>query len=186
MFLTQISPRQGLLRTREFTLAEIEHFVHPEHKSHSKFSDVAKLELLMFPREEQEKPGQFAKRLCLGEAVAKVSVFVIIFAYLLFDKKKKLILISTTENVLGHVNSETLGFFIGRVYLFLIRLGIDKERLRFRHHLANEMAHYATDCWDAEIECSYGWIECVGIADRSDYDLRAHSVRNSPFTTRYM
>ncbi|CAA0255029.1 unnamed protein product [Arabidopsis thaliana] len=74
--------------------------------------------------------------------------------------------------------SETLGYFIGRVYLFLIRLGIDKERLRFRHHLANEMAHYATDCWDAEIECSYGWIECVGIADRSDYDLRAHSEKS--------
>ena len=39
------------------------------------------------------------------------------------------------------------------------------------------MAHYAADCWDAEIECSYGWIECVGIADRSAYDLHAHTVR---------
>lgn len=59
----------------------------------------------------------------------------------------------------------------------MTRLGIDKDRLRFRQHLANEMAHYAADCWDAEIECSYGWIECVGIADRSAYDLRAHTVR---------
>jgi glycyl-tRNA synthetase len=74
------------------------------------------------------------------------------------------------------VNNETLGYFIGRVYLFLTHLGIDKDRLRFRQHLPNEMAHYAADCWDAEIECSYGWIECVGIADRSAYDLRAHSV----------
>ncbi|KAJ3201585.1 Glycine--tRNA ligase 1, mitochondrial [Entophlyctis luteolus] len=41
--------------------------------------------------------------------------------------------------------------------------------------MANEMAHYATDCWDAEIESSYGWIECVGCADRSAYDLTAHS-----------
>lgn len=78
--------------------------------------------------------------------------------------------------VQGIVNNETLGYFIGRVYLFLTRLGIDKERLRFRQHLANEMAHYAADCWDAEIECSYGWIECVGIADRSAYDLLAHTV----------
>jgi glycyl-tRNA synthetase (class II) len=76
----------------------------------------------------------------------------------------------------GTVNNETLGYFIGRVYLFLTRLGIDKSRLRFRQHLPNEMAHYAADCWDAEIECSYGWIECVGIADRSAYDLKAHSV----------
>lgn len=74
------------------------------------------------------------------------------------------------------MNNETLGYFIGRVYLFLTGLGIDKERLRFRQHLANEMAHYATDCWDAEIECTHGWIECVGIADRSAYDLKAHTV----------
>lgn len=45
------------------------------------------------------------------------------------------------------------------------------------------MAHYAEDCWDAEIESSYGWIECVGIADRSAYDLRAHSVRFYPQLT---
>lgn len=36
------------------------------------------------------------------------------------------------------------------------------------------MAHYATDCWDLEVMCSFGWIECVGLADRSAYDLTAH------------
>jgi len=29
------------------------------------------------------------------------------------------------------------------------------------------MAHYACDCWDAEIKTFYGWVECVGHADRS-------------------
>lgn len=38
------------------------------------------------------------------------------------------------------------------------------------------MAHYAADCWDAEIELSYGWIECVGIANRTDFDLTRHSL----------
>ncbi|KAH9698299.1 glycine--tRNA ligase 1 [Citrus sinensis] len=147
-FRNEISPRQGLLRVREFTLAEIEHFVDPQDKSHAKFSEVANLEFLMFPREEQMS-GKSAKRIPLGEAVSK-----------------------------GIVNNETLGYFIGRVYLFLTCLGIDKERLRFRQHLANEMAHYAADCWDAEIECSYGWIECVGIADRSAYDLHAHTEKS--------
>ncbi|XP_010250511.1 PREDICTED: glycine--tRNA ligase, mitochondrial 1-like [Nelumbo nucifera] len=147
-FRNEISPRQGLLRVREFTLAEIEHFVDPDEKSHPKFDDVANLEFLMFPREGQTS-GQSAKKIHIGEAVSK-----------------------------GIVNNETLGYFIGRVYLFLTYLGIDKERLRFRQHLANEMAHYAADCWDAEIECSYGWIECVGIADRSAYDLKAHSEKS--------
>ncbi|KVI04113.1 glycine--tRNA ligase, mitochondrial 1-like [Cynara cardunculus var. scolymus] len=147
-FRNEISPRQGLLRVREFTLAEIEHFVDPDDKSHPKYSEVANLKFLMFPRDEQMS-GQSAKRLCLGDAVSR-----------------------------GIVNNQTLAYFIGRVYLFLTRLGIDEERLRFRQHLPNEMAHYAADCWDAEIESSYGWIECVGIADRSAYDLRAHTDKS--------
>ncbi|KAI9157712.1 hypothetical protein LWI28_026762 [Acer negundo] len=147
-FRNEISPRQGLLRVREFTLAEIEHFVDPEDKSHPKYSEVVNLEFLMFPREEQMS-GQSARNIPLGEAVSK-----------------------------GIVNNQTLGYFIGRVYLFLTRLGIDKKRLRFRQHLANEMAHYAADCWDAEIESSYGWIECVGIADRSAFDLKAHTDKS--------
>lgn len=37
------------------------------------------------------------------------------------------------------------------------------------------MAHYAKDCWDAEIETSYGWIEIAGHADRSCFDLTRHA-----------
>jgi len=70
----QISPRQGLLRVREFTLAEIEHFVDPEDKSHPKFVDVADLEFLMFPRELQLS-GESAKLMKLGDAVSKVCIF---------------------------------------------------------------------------------------------------------------
>ncbi|XP_064958526.1 glycine--tRNA ligase, mitochondrial 1-like isoform X2 [Musa acuminata AAA Group] len=69
-FRNEISPRQGLLRVREFTLAEIEHFVDPDDKSHPKFVDVANLEFLMFPREEQ-LAGKSAKPMILGEAVLK-------------------------------------------------------------------------------------------------------------------
>ena len=69
----QISPRQGLLRVREFTLAEIEHFVDPADKAHPKFSEVAKLEFLMFPREDQVS-GRSARRIPIGEAVAQVSL----------------------------------------------------------------------------------------------------------------
>jgi glycyl-tRNA synthetase len=37
------------------------------------------------------------------------------------------------------------------------------------------MAHYASDCWDAEVETSFGWIEVAGHADRSCFDLTKHS-----------
>jgi glycyl-tRNA synthetase len=36
---------------------------------------------------------------------------------------------------------------------------------------------HSQDCWDFEIQSSYGWIECVGCADRSAYDLTVHSVK---------
>jgi len=59
--------------------------------------------------------------------------------------------------------------------LFLVHMGVDPNRLRFRQHMSNEMAHYACDCWDAEMLTSYGWIECVGCADRSAFDLSQHT-----------
>ncbi|KAK3421504.1 hypothetical protein EUGRSUZ_G02153 [Eucalyptus grandis] len=138
----------GFYRFRKFILAEIEHFVDPEDKSHPKFSRVADLELFMLSREQQIS-GQAAIKTRLGEAVSK-----------------------------GTVNNETLGYFIGRVYLFLTHLGIDKDRLRFRQRLANEMALCGAHCWDAEIECSYGWIECVLTSDGSTYEFQSSTVRN--------
>jgi glycyl-tRNA synthetase len=64
----------------------------------------------------------------------------------------------------GTIANETLAYFIGRTALFLLKAGIKMEHLRFRQHLPTEMAHYACDCWDAEIEVSTGWMETVGIA----------------------
>ncbi len=42
------------------------------------------------------------------------------------------------------------------------------------HLLTNPRTHppiEPQDCWDFEVECSYGWVECAGLADRSAYDL---------------
>ena len=55
----------------------------------------------------------------------------------------------------GLVANETLGYYIGRIYLFLVRVGVSPRWLRFRQHMGNEMAHYAKDCWDAECKTSY-------------------------------
>lgn len=53
------------------------------------------------------------------------------------------------------INNSVLGYFIGRIYLYLTKVGIAKDKLRFRQHMDNEMAHYACDCWDAEAKTSY-------------------------------
>jgi glycyl-tRNA synthetase len=83
----------------------------------------------------------------------------------------------------GVINNETLGYFIARVASFLVAVGIHSTHIRFRQHLDTEMAHYASDCWDAEIYTSYGWVEMVGIADRACFDLEQHSKATNTLMT---
>ncbi|XP_075906428.1 glycine--tRNA ligase [Nelusetta ayraudi] len=144
-FRNEISPRSGLIRVREFTMAEIEHFVDPNEKVHPKFSSVADLDITLYSSKAQTS-GQSAHIMRLGDAVEQ-----------------------------GVINNSVLGYFIGRIYLYLTKVGVAKDKLRFRQHMDNEMAHYACDCWDAETKTSYGWIEIVGCADRSCFDLKCHA-----------
>ncbi|MBI4577410.1 MAG: glycine--tRNA ligase, partial [Planctomycetes bacterium] len=55
------------------------------------------------------------------------------------------------------------------------RYARDPEAFRLRPHEANELAHYADACYDAEYRYPWGWDELEGIASRTDYDLRKHS-----------
>lgn len=41
----------------------------------------------------------------------------------------------------GVINNSVLGYFIGRIYLYLIKVGLSKNKVRFRQHMENEMAH---------------------------------------------
>lgn len=156
-YRNEISPRSGLLRVREFLMAEIEHFVDPEsNKSHERFSEIAEIELPFLDKKTQLSRQMSISSMPIGKAV-----------------ETKL------------VDNETLGYFLARVYLFLLKIGVNPQKLRFRQHLDNEMAHYACDCWDAELLTSYGWIECVGCADRSAYDLTVHSRETgTPLTVK--
>jgi glycyl-tRNA synthetase len=74
----------------------------------------------------------------------------------------------------GIIKKKVLGYFIALTQKFLVDVGVDPDRLRFRQHLQDEMAHYAADCWDAEAETGFGWVEVVGVADRTCYDLEGH------------
>lgn len=71
-FRNEISPKSGLLRVREFTMAEIEHFFDPRNKSHAKFPDVANTEITLYSASNQMN-YESSKRMSIGEAVEKVS-----------------------------------------------------------------------------------------------------------------
>ena len=54
-------------------------------------------------------------------------------------------------------------------------LGLSPERLRFRDHDPDELAHYAAATADIEYQLPIGWKELEGVACRSDFDLKSHS-----------
>lgn len=125
-FRNEISPRSGLLRVREFEMAEIEHFVDPAEKSNfHKFSNVSDLKVNLYSADDQMN-GRPIREISIGDAVRA-----------------------------GTIANETLGYYIGRIFLYLDRVGIARDKMRFRQHLGNEMAHYACDCWDAECKTTY-------------------------------
>lgn len=74
----------------------------------------------------------------------------------------------------GTVSTPWIAYYLGVSADWFRTLGIDHERLRFRQHLPGERAHYAADCWDAEVRLSDDWIELAGFAYRTNYDLRKH------------
>jgi len=56
-------------------------------------------------------------------------------------------------------------------------LGMGKKSLHFREHEDKERAHYAVTAFDIEYQFPWGWGELEGIANRSDYDLKAHGLK---------
>ena len=64
-------------------------------------------------------------------------------------------------------------------------LGIRKEKLRLRPHDHDELAHYAKAASDVEYEFPFGWQELEGIANRTDYDLKAHQEASGQHLTYF-
>lgn len=158
-YRNEISPRNGLVRCREFMMGEIEHFADPEAlDDFPKFDTVKDLKIafLSAPHQESEENAE-AVLMTLAEA---------------YEKK-----------IIPH---KTIGYYIGRTYIFITEAGIKPEFVRFRQHRSNEKAHYARDCWDLEINLpSCGWLECAGIADRQSFDLTRHAQATAKSGEKY-
>lgn len=157
VYRNEISPRQGTLRLREFTIAEVEVFVDPRKTEHPRFNEVQDVMLQLYPAKEQLSDGK-ALKLSVKDAVEK-----------------------------GIIKQQFMGYYIAQIQLFLLEIGFSQEKIRFRQHKKDEIAHYAIDCWDAEaLTDRFSWIEIVGIANRGDYDLKAHAKHSQTEMTVFV
>jgi glycyl-tRNA synthetase len=136
-FRNEISPRQSLIRLREFNQCEIEVFLDPDDMQFRNLYEFKKIRI---------KPNT-------GEEL---------------DLSIK----ETFEN--GIISSQAFAYFVLKTQVILESIGIANEKLRFRQHDPDERAHYAADSWDAEGLIDDEWFEIVGIAARTDFDLKNH------------
>jgi glycyl-tRNA synthetase len=144
-YRNEISPRKGLLRLRELTQAELEHFVDPD-EDEPPIDRVAGVTLPLYSADSQAADGGGVERMTVREAVDA-----------------------------GVVESEWLAFYLGLSARWFDRVGVDMDRFRYRQHLPGELSHYAAGCWDAESEIDGDWIELTGFAYRGSYDLDRHA-----------
>jgi len=172
-YRNEISPRKSLVRVREFTQAELEHFVHPEEDD-PPLERVAGVELPLYAASDQLADGEDEDRESnASDDAADGSDAATAEIEAAAAGERTLTVREAVES--GVIANEWIAFYMGLSKQWFERVGVDMDRFRYRQHLAGELAHYASDCWDAEAELDGDWVELTGFGDRGSYDLDKHA-----------
>ena len=74
--------------------------------------------------------------------------------------------------------NQIMAYFLARQWEFYRKVGIDTKKMHLRVLEAGEIPHYSKGNIDMEVETSYGTIETIGNAYRTDFDLSQHSKQS--------
>jgi glycyl-tRNA synthetase len=142
----EISPRQGLIRLREFTICDLEFFFDPEEPCCHLLKEVENETLPILLGETRQNNSEETVTLTVREAL---------------DKRI--------------VRSDWQVFFMAIAKKLLVEIGVPEDKQRFIEKLPWEKAHYSSQSFDQEVLLDrYGWTEVSGHAYRTDFDLSSH------------
>jgi glycyl-tRNA synthetase len=142
----EISPRQGLLRLREFTIGDLEFFFDPEEPDCYLLKDVENETLRLLLARDRMKGSEKLTEVTVKEALKK-----------------------------GYIKSEWQAVFMTLEKKLLIELGVPAEKQRFIEKHPWERAHYSSQTFDQEVLVDrWDWVEVTASACRTDYDLKRH------------
>ncbi len=142
----EISPRQGPIRLREFTIMELELFFDPEEPRCQYLPRVKDVNLPILLAKERERGSSEVTDVPAPEATSR-----------------------------GLVQSEWSAYFMALSLKFASSLGIPLDKQRLLEKLTAERSHYSSQLFDHQIWLDrWGWVEIAGHAYRTDYDLSAH------------
>jgi glycyl-tRNA synthetase len=147
----EISPRQGPIRLREFTICDLEFFFDPEQPDCYLLKDVQNTKLRLLLAEARKKGTEKPVEATVKEALQK-----------------------------GYVKNEWQAVFMALATKLLTSLGIPSDKQRFIEKHPWERAHYSLQTFDQEVLVErWGWIEVTAYAHRTDYDLKRHTEYSS-------
>jgi len=142
----EISPRQGPIRLREFTIMEMEFFFDPEEAKCPYLDRVEGTSLPLLLAKVREEGKADISELKPRQAVNE-----------------------------GKITTEWGAYFMALSVQFVKALGIPKEKQRFEEKMQAERSHYSSQTFDHQIWLDrWGWVEVAGHAYRTDFDLSAH------------
>lgn len=145
-FRNEIAPRDFLFRSREFTIAEFEFFIHPKE---TKCDLLEKLHLNLKVRllnsETQEKGKKDIEETTIGKMI----------------KEKRL--------------DEWHAYWLAEQLMFFKSIGIDTKKIKIREHIKDELSHYSSATFDLDYDYPFGSKEVAGNANRGQFDLTNHT-----------
>ena len=142
----EISPRQGPVRLREFTIIDIEFFLDPDNTKCDRLHEVENDKLRFITAENKLKGATEPITVTVKEALNK-----------------------------GIIKKEWQAYFMALAKRFLVELGVPEDKQRFIEKLEWERAHYSVQGFDQEVYLErWGWTEVSGHNYRTDYDLSRH------------
>jgi glycyl-tRNA synthetase len=142
----EISPRQGPVRLREFTIIDIEFFLDPDNPQCLRLEEVENETLKLIIAENKLKGVSEPIKVTVKEALDK-----------------------------GYIKQEWQAYFMALAKRFLVQLRVPEDKQRFIEKLEWERAHYSVQGFDQEVYLDrWGWTEVSGHNYRTDYDLSRH------------
>ena len=80
---------------------------------------------------------------------------------------------------------EWFRYWIDERKRWYIDLGMKEDNVRFRKHEEDELSHYSAGTFDVDYRFPWGFDELEGIANRTDFDLKAHMERSGKDLTYF-
>lgn len=144
-FRNEIAPRDFMFRSREFTIAEFEFFIHPEDDTCDLLTEKhLGLKVMLLDAQTQQEGGKELKETTIGKMI--------------HDRR------------LGNWHA----YWLAEQMMWLYSIGLEKEDLKVREHVKTELSHYSSATFDIDYLFPFGSKEIAGNANRGQYDLTQH------------